>query len=51
MAVNFDDYKSGGVHVRHPVATRKLGIVSAFDLGQRNSNTTESRWSVAGSAG
>jgi hypothetical protein len=30
MEVNFDEFKSGGLHERHAVAAWNLGTISAF---------------------
>jgi hypothetical protein len=38
MRVSFDDFKSGGLHEKHAVATWNLGTISRATLGARLHN-------------
>jgi hypothetical protein len=41
--LNFDDFKSGGLHEKHTVATWNLGTISAFHWRQRETKKTVCR--------
>jgi hypothetical protein len=40
MELNFDEFKSGGLHGKRAVTTLKLGTISAFASGQKKTKKT-----------